>query len=373
MALTEGQDVFIQGSGKDPYRVRMRGGVVDCSCPGWRNCPGPLDLKKCKHTVKVMGGSPPYGQPALSQVGTQTARQSASVPNVSALPVTATQDRAQEILDHAASKGRKLRQDEKAQLYGPPVLLAHPFENADQDPSGWLMSEKLDGVRAWWDGTKFISRQGNTFYAPDWFREHLPEHLMDGELWIGRKMFQKTISVVKRQDWGEGARQVFYCAFDLPHLQLPFEERYAQLEELCRTTRSKVIRLVTQVPCLGVKHLKQELDSVVKLGAEGLMVRNPKSLYEAGRSNQILKVKPFTTEEATVVGYEAGKGRLKGMTGSLLVQMPDGKTFNVGSGLSDENRRNPPKLGAVITYRFTELTNDGIPKCGSFVCERDYE
>jgi DNA ligase-1 len=124
---------------------------------------------------------------------------------------------------------------------------------------------------------------------------------------------------------------------------------------------------------LSRKHLVDELHRIEALGGEGLMIRKPHSLYEAGRSNTLLKVKPFKDGEATVLGYEPGKGRHKGVMGGVLVRLPSGVEFNVGTGFSDVERRNPPKVGATITFRYTELTEDGKPKCASFVCVRDYE
>ena len=64
------------------------------------------------------------------------------------------------------------------------------------DITGWWMSEKLDGVRAYWDGKQFLSRLGNRFHAPPWFVEGFRPTPLDGELWGGRKLFQRTVSIV---------------------------------------------------------------------------------------------------------------------------------------------------------------------------------
>ena len=119
--------------------------------------------------------------------------------------------------------------------------------------------------------------------------------------------------------------------------------------------------------------MKRELDELVALGAEGLMIRKPGSLYEVGRSHTILKVKPFKDADAVVVGHEPGKGRHKGRLGGLVLRLPDGKEFNVGTGLSDDERRNPPPVGSTVTYAYTEHTSDGIPKCASFLRVRPEE
>jgi len=386
--LNPGETTEIKGSGAKPYMIKNHDGVIwSCTCPGWRNCGGAVEKKSCKHLRQVRGDAAEaarIGAPVISQVGTTTARTSSAAPNASSGPraatvngrvVTADADYAQTILDRAAKDGRKLRQDEKTKLHGPPCLLAHKFDDfEDLDPTGWLYSEKLDGVRAWWDGSNFLSRQGNVFHAPDWFKAGLPDHLLDGELWIDRGKFQGTLAVVRRLDGGDMWKSVKYVVFDAPHLtDKGFEERLEALEEICTSSANKHIKFHPHHAVQSRKHLLDELKAVAALGGEGLMIRKPGALYEAGRSATILKVKPWDDAEAVVIGYEPGKGRHKGVVGGLLVRMPNGKEFNLGTGLTDEERRNPPKVGATVTYSFAGLTDDGIPKCTGFIAIRDYE
>ncbi len=423
MPLTEGQETSVQGSGKSPWKVRMKGGIVDCNCPSWRNCPGPLNLKKCKHTVQVMGGPPPYngGAPGPASLVAQKTAPSAVARLAPAGGAVAVQDNEspdevlaavfgkslpsvpqkthvehaaenhpamgadpdaaykQSILDRASAEGRQLRQDEKAKIYGPPVLLANHFEDHEGlDPTGWWCSEKYDGVRGWWDPAKmaeFISRQGNMFYAPAYFKHGLPSNLiLDGELWMARKSFQATLSIVRTQtnnnpEW----KKLKYIAFDLPSHGGPWEERYMALQDLVKKIGSPYLEVAPHDKIKSRQHAHSELKRYVAMGAEGIMLREPGSLYEKGRSWSLLKMKDFKDAEAVVIGYEAGKNKNKGKCGALVVKMPNGKQFNVGTGLTDADRRNPPKIGSVITYSYTELTDDGIPKCGAFVAVRDYE
>lgn len=186
-------------------------------------------------------------------------------------------------------------------------------------------------------------------------------------------MFQKTISVVKRQDWGDGAKLVKYVVFDVPDHGGIFEARINAA--INHAMAAGVPHFVAHPHDLvrSRKHLLDELRRVEALGGEGLMIRKPKSAYEIGRSSTLLKVKPFKDAEAVVIGHVPGKGKHRGVLGGLAVRMPDGRTFNVGSGLTDAERRSPPPVGATITYRYTELTDGGIPKCASYVCMRDYE
>mmetsp|Transcript_5439 Transcript_5439/g.6928 ORF Transcript_5439/g.6928 Transcript_5439/m.6928 type:complete len:111 (+) Transcript_5439:12-344(+) len=97
------------------------------------------------------------------------------------------------------------------------------------------------------------------------------------------------------------------------------------------------------------------------------MLRRPRSLYEKGRSSSLLKVKTFQDEEAVVIGHEAGKGRNASVVGALKCRNRGGAIFSVGTGLSDAQRADPPKVGEIITYRFFELTKDNKPRFPSFV------
>jgi len=340
--------------------ARIAGGVQPAPPPtlaAMTNMPTAQNGAKHEETEEeVMAAI--FGKQFIS-TGATSGRLDSSAPNVSAPP----------------SEDKKLRPDEKAKLYGPPVLLAHSFEDFDIDPAGWWMSEKLDGVRGYWDGKNFISRQGNIFHAPDWFKAGLPDHPLDGELWMARKAFQRTISIVKRQDGGDQWKQIRYVVFDAPHLTIPFEDRMDFLQKLMPKGSAR-LPWAEYHPHSKVQskiHLMDELKKMEAAGAEGLMIRKPGSLYVKGRSDTILKVKPFKDAEAEVVGHEPGKGRHKGRLGAILVKLPNGKTFNIGTGFTDAERDSPPKIGAIVTYRFTEHTDDGIPKCASFVAIRDYE
>jgi DNA ligase-1 len=113
--------------------------------------------------------------------------------------------------------------------------------------------------------------------------------------------------------------------------------------------------------------LQDELQRVQELGGEGLIVREPDALYTGGRSTQILKVKDFQDAEAVVVEHLPGQGRNTGRLGALLVELPDGTRFKIGSGFSDEERENPPPLGEVITFKYFGYHQSGIPRFPSFL------
>lgn len=255
--------------------------------------------------------------------------------------------------------------DSAAEAVPPPLLLAHSWEG-DVDLRGWWMSEKLDGVRAYWDGKRFLSRLGNTYHAPAWFTEGLPESPLDGELWVGRKLFQRCVSIVRRHDAGHDWKEVSYLIFDAPSLRQPFEERMQHIQKQLPGKHPHA-RYLDQVACRDVHHMKEELRRVEALGGEGVMMRRPGSHYEVGRSHSLLKVKTFHDAEAIVVGHQPGTGKHKGRLGALLVQMPNGTGFAVGTGLSDAERSAPPPIGSIITYRYQELSNGGVPRFPSYV------
>ncbi len=248
----------------------------------------------------------------------------------------------------------------------PPLLLANVW-NPSIDPTGWWMSEKYDGLRVYWDGQKLWSRKGSLIHAPDYFFAELPRDIaLDGELWIGHGKFEETVSIVRSETPDDRWKRVRYMVFDAPQAKGTFEHRM----QFLRTTLSeenRFVRVVAQERCQGVTQLLAERDRVVGQGGEGLMLRQPESAYEPGRSPTLLKVKPYDDAEATVIAHEPGKGKFAGKLGSLRVRTDDGREFAIGSGLSDADRESPPPVGTVITYRFRGLTAKGLPRFPSYL------
>jgi DNA ligase-1 len=244
--------------------------------------------------------------------------------------------------------------------------LAHTWDNST-NLAGWWMSEKLDGVRAYWDGKQFLSRQGNRFRAPDWFVAGLPPVPLDGELWLGRKKFQRTVSIVRRHDQCDLWREVSYVVFDAPAAAMQFEDRIEFLRGCLAERKPRYARALEHSHCRDVGHLRSELARVESLGGEGLMLRQPQSAYEAGRSTTLLKLKTFHDAEARVVEHLPGSGRHKDRLGAVLVELPSGIRFSVGTGFSDAQRESPPPLGGLITFRYQELSDRGVPRFPSFV------
>ena len=195
----------------------------------------------------------------------------------------------------------------RAPTGGPsPALWPSGWDNS-QDLAGWWLSEKLDGVRAYWDGKALISRLGNRFHAPDWFLAGLPDFPLDGELWIGRKSFQRTVSIVRRQDKSDLWKEVRYVAFDAPAVDAAFEGRLAAIHSHIERFRPPYLSAHEHAICTDLDHLRAELARIEALGGEGLMLRQPESRYEVGRSLTLLKVKTFHDAEARVLEREGGR------------------------------------------------------------------
>lgn len=130
---------------------------------------------------------------------------------------------------------------------------------------------------------------------------------------------------------------------------------------------SPYLGVLGQGRCEGTEHLRRALAEVEAQGGEGLMLRQPGTFYEVGRSSTLLKVKSFFDREAIVVAHQPGSGKHKGRLGALLVALPDGTQFSVGTGFSDAERRDPPPVGSVITFRYQELSDGGVPRFPSYV------
>jgi DNA ligase-1 len=329
--LRDGESVEMKGSGARPYVLRNVGGVYSCSCPAWRNQSVPIERRTCKHLRRLRGDA------------AEEARLGAALP---AHPVK------------EAAEGEEAA--------GPPLLLAATWDNAT-DLAGWWMSEKLDGVRAYWDGRQFRSRLGNRFHAPDWFVEGLPDVPLDGELWLARKSFQRTVSIARRQDKSDHWKELRFLVFDAPAVGGAVEERWRFVTDCLARARPTYAAAHAQEQCRNVAHLREELARVEALGGEGLMLRQPGTRYEVGRSSTLLKVKSFRDAEAVVLAHQPGAGKHKGKLGALFVQLADGTQFAVGTGFSDQERAAPPPVGSVITFRYQELSDAGVPRFPSYV------
>lgn len=249
----------------------------------------------------------------------------------------------------------------------PAISLANVYVEGS-DPSGYLVSEKLDGMRGYWDGKRLLTRGGNVINAPVWFAAGWPDHPLDGELWIGRGKFAETVSTVRSEKPDDAAwRRIHYMLFDLPGHPGTFRERVAALSEVVSKIAQPWVRMVPQTPATTASALKQQLREIESVGGEGLMLHRADALYQAGRSDDLLKVKPYLDAEARVIAHVPGRGRYAGLLGALVVETEAGRRFRLGSGFSDYERRYPPPVGTWVTYRYRSVTSKGLPRFASYL------
>ena len=253
------------------------------------------------------------------------------------------------------------------------VMLPQVYDG-QVDIAGWLMSEKLDGVRGYWDGKRLMSKHGRELYPPREFVRGLPPFPLEGELWGGRGRFEQTVGIVTQQQPHVGWLQLKFAIFDVPLTTGGFTERLAQASSWLSAHPSDYAFVIAQRRVEDTADLQRELQRIESLGGEGLIVRDPDALYTPGRSMTLLKVKNYWDAEATVVAHLPGQGRNTGRLGALLVEREDGVKFRIGSGFSDAERETPPPLGAVVTYKYYGNYQSGLPRFPSFLrIRRDRE
>lgn len=335
-SLAPGESTRVVGSSGTTYTVKNVRSGYSCTCPAWRNQSTPLHERRCKHINELLGvAAPPPPAKRAKKIG--------AVPG---------------------------------------VLLATKLERDRHDIRGWWVSEKLDGVRACWNGTHLVSRAGNAFDAPDWFTAQLPTDgtVLDGELFTARKEFSVTVSIVRSaadERWSE----VQYLVFDAPSVEGPFEERMARLAAMyggggCIETADQLLAPVCPGGKVGVvphtratdlTEVDRMLAEIDAVGGEGLMLRQPGSLYRAGRQNSLLKVKSFHDLEGEVLEIVTGQGRNQHRMGALRCRLATGHEFNVGTGFTDQLRDDPPDVGVIVTIRCPELTENGVPRFPVYV------
>lgn len=229
--------------------------------------------------------------------------------------------------------------------------------------AGYLISEKLDGVRARWDGRELLTRAGNRIDAPAWFTAGWPAQAIEGELWIGRGQFQQVSDLVRAlQPDASAWREVRFMAFDLPASSQPFATRSRALRQLVARAALPQLQRIAQTHLTDLAQLEAKLDALIADGGEGLMLHHALSHYRAGRTDGLLKYKRWSDAEARVVGYRPGKGKYTGMVGALLVKDAHGRRFALGSGLRDADRARPPAIGSRVTFRYNGLTAKGTPR-----------
>ncbi len=243
----------------------------------------------------------------------------------------------------------------------PQLLLLKTYK--DQNISGWVVSEKLDGIRAYWSGTRLLSRSGKEINAPAWFTRDYPPFEIDGELWTKRRDFENISSIVRDKTPSTQWREIKHYIFEVPNAEGGLFQRLKKV----RAYESDIIKILPQIEIKNKKELYKFLKEIEEKKGEGVVVRDANAPYINRRTNKALKVKSFKDDECIVVGYSQGRGKFENMVGAIKCQMKDGTLFKIGTGLSNENRKNPPSIGENITFKYQNLTKYGKPRFPVFL------
>ena len=258
-----------------------------------------------------------------------------------------------------------------------PLMLANVYRPGVALSDYWV-SEKYDGVRGYWDGHRLLTRGGEPIAAPAWFTNGWPSEALDGELWAGRGQFAKAVSTVRQQVPDDEAwRQIRYMVFDLPRHPGTFDERLPALKDQVTQMAQPWVQAVVQRKVVSASTLQALLISTVKAGGEGLMLHRGASHYQAVRNDDLLKLKTHEDAEARVIGHVPGTGKYRGRLGALWVEVPsalEGQAplrFKMGTGFSDAQRRDPPPVGSLVTFRYLGRYDSGLPRFASFLRVRE--
>ena len=255
----------------------------------------------------------------------------------------------------------------------PDLFLLQTYDGSQQ-VTGWVMSEKLDGVRGVWDGEKLQSRNGNLIHAPAWFIKNFPPFALDGELWTARGEFEEIVSIVRRQTPDERWSRINYHIFEVPQQDGGLLERLSVLQDYLRDNASvsNRIKIIPQRVVENKESLREFLGEVTGGGGEGIVVRNPETLYQTGRLASALKVKTYQDAECIVEKILPGKGKYTGKMGALECRMEDRRLVKIGSGFSDQNRAEPPPIGDIITFKYYGVTGNGKPRFPVYLRRRQH-
>lgn len=246
------------------------------------------------------------------------------------------------------------------------LQLASIYEEPENIEDYWV-SEKLDGVRGYWDGRTLLTKSGNKINAPHWFTEGWPNSAMEGELWSGLNQFEQISGCVRKKVPSDCWLHITFNLFDLPDNKNTFTERIRAMKALVSLRNINHLKMIPQNRYSSTEQLMEKLESYTKALGEGLMLHHQDAFYTPGRSHSILKLKKYSDDEAVVLEYVAGKGKYENQLGSLKVKTKDGIVFKIGSGFSDKQRKNPPPINSIITFKYIGKTQRGVPRFASFM------
>ena len=252
-------------------------------------------------------------------------------------------------------------------LAAAPELQTPETYHGNESITGWSMSEKLDGIRGYWDGQRLLSKEGTPIHAPSWFTAHFPPFELDGELWAGRGHFETVLSTVLDETPSLGWRTISYNIFEVPHTPGDFPTRLARAQKWFREHEADHVQIIPQITCTGHEHVQHFLKKIAKDAGEGVIIKDPAIPYRDGSEQRVLKIKHIDYMDGTVIGHTPGKGKYTGLMGSLTLKLKNGMVFNLGTGFSMNERHDAPRIGAIVTFKHYGFSKSGKPRFASFV------
>lgn len=247
----------------------------------------------------------------------------------------------------------------------PKLVLLKTYHD-DMNVLGWVMSEKLDGVRAFWDGKELISRSGRVFQAPKTFTQGFPSFALDGELWTKRGDFEHIVSIVNSKESLTRWESLTYNIFEVPDQEGDLFQRLHVVESFLSLNPLKRLRVIKQIEIKEHQEVKAYFDEIIDSGGEGIVIRDPALGYYTGRTSDSLKYKPFMDAECKIVSIIEGKGKFSGQMGAVEC-FYKGKKIKIGSGFTAQQRKDHPAIGTTISFKYYGLTHLGNPKYPVFL------
>ncbi|MCP4970117.1 MAG: DNA ligase [Arcobacter sp.] len=235
----------------------------------------------------------------------------------------------------------------------------------DENISTWVMSEKLDGIRAVWTGKELVSKKGNKIYAPKWFTVNFPNFKLDGELWTKRDDFENIQNIVMDKKPSIKWNKITYNIFEVPNSKGDFFKRLEKAKIYFKKNDTRYVKIIDQIKIKDKNHLDNFLENIVLKKGEGVIIKDPFKSYHTGRSPHILKVKKVYDMEGSVIAINISKktNKLK----SLTLKLKNGVVFNLGGGFSKKQRDKSFKKGDIVTFKYYGFTKYGKPKFASFL------
>ena len=263
---------------------------------------------------------------------------------------------------------------------------------------------KLDGVRC------LIQREGDDLgfrvvaysrTGKEWLNiEHIlnelapffmenPDVILDGELYNHdlKNDFEKIISLVRKtkptdEDRLESSKKAQFHCYDIVNEDWPLEDRSMFIQHNFSYYGDYQCDSIIDVDCklvYNTEEVEVAHEDFLELGYEGSILRQNKP-YECKRSWTLMKVKDFSDAEATITGYEIGKGKREGTLGKFMMTDDYGKEFGCppGKGYTYKDMKDildniHDYIGQRATFTYFEQTKAGSYRHPLFKCIRDYE